>query len=255
MSKQIAVISCSDVARIALYINRAGKSLSTIMAETGADYGMNGGLFSGNKSLCNVKADGVVVNDPGWTEYGYTWDEGPDLTMEIIPSDKKNYIGCVCLKNAVKTPEPAYQPDMGGKRGRTAIGMAGDHLILYCTGDGTADASTPEELQKELIEQFQCDSALMLDGGGSSQCEFKGRKIPSRRKVANLILVYLKKEEEQPENGGDAADEGQPSTWAKAAWERSVKKGVLDGSNPSGACTREQLAVVLDRIGRLENGA
>ena len=195
MSKQTAIIPLSKVSKIQLYINAGKKSLAAIMAETGADCGMNGGLFSGSKSLCNVKADGKVVNDPGWTEYGYAWNTGPDISMDIIPNSKKNYIGCVQLKAG---KAPAYQPDMGGKRGRTAMGLAGSNLVLYCTGDGTADASTPEDLHTELLQKFQCDSALMLDGGGSSQCDFKGKKITASRVVANLILVYLKKEGDKP---------------------------------------------------------
>lgn len=195
MSKQTAIIPLSKVSKIQLYINAGKKSLAAIMAETGADYGMNGGLFSGSKSLCNVKADGKVVNDPGWNEYGYAWDDGIDISMNIIPNSKKNYIGCVQLKAG---KAPAYQPDMGGKRGRTAMGLAGSNLVLYCTGDGTADASTPEDLHTELLQKFQCDSALMLDGGGSSQCDFKGKKITASRVVANLILVYLKKEGDKP---------------------------------------------------------
>ena len=195
MSKQTAIIPLSKVSKIQLYINAGKKSLAAIMAETGADYGMNGGLFSGSKSLCNVKADGKVVNDPGWTEYGYAWDDGIDISMDIIPNSKKNYIGCVQLKAG---KAPAYQPDMGGKRGRTAMGLAGSNLVLYCTGDGTGDASTPEDLHTELLQKFQCDSALMLDGGGSSQCDFKGKKITASRVVANLILVYLKKEGDKP---------------------------------------------------------
>ena len=195
MSKQTAIVPLSSIDRIQLYINTGKKSLSAIMEETGADYGMNGGLFRGGKSLCNVKADGRVINNPGWTEYGYAWDDGPDIAMGIIPNSKKNYIGCVQLKEGKK---PAYQPDMGGKRGRTAMGIAGGNLILYCTGDGTADASTPEDLHTEMLKKFQCDSALMLDGGGSSQCDFKGKKITASRVVANLILVYLKKEGDKP---------------------------------------------------------
>lgn len=195
MSKQTAIIPLSKVSKIQLYINTGKKSLAAIMAETGADFGLNGGLFSGSKSLCNVKADGKVVNDPGWTEYGYAWNTGPDISMDIIPNSKKNYIGCVQLKAG---KDPAYQPDMGGKRGRTAMGLAGSNLVLYCTGDGTGDASTPEDLHTEMLQKFQCDSALMLDGGGSSQCDFKGKKITASRVVANLILVYLKKEGDKP---------------------------------------------------------
>lgn len=40
-----------------------------------------------------------------------------------------------------------------------------------------------------------------------------------------------------------------PGTWAKASWDKAVSKGILDGTNPQGAVTREMLAVVLDRLG------
>lgn len=49
---------------------------------------------------------------------------------------------------------------------------------------------------------------------------------------------------------------GQPgmgvSDWAKEAWDKAVAKGVLDGTDPQGAVTREMLAAVLDRLGLLE---
>ncbi len=38
------------------------------------------------------------------------------------------------------------------------------------------------------------------------------------------------------------------SDWAKAAWDKAVNKGVLDGTQPQGTVTREMLAVVLDRL-------
>ena len=43
----------------------------------------------------------------------------------------------------------------------------------------------------------------------------------------------------------------QPNPWAKSAWDKAVSQGILDGSDPQGACTREMLAVVLDRLGLL----
>ena len=40
-----------------------------------------------------------------------------------------------------------------------------------------------------------------------------------------------------------------PGTWAQESWDKAVSKGILDGTNPQGAVTREMLAVILDRIG------
>lgn len=193
MSKQTAIIPLANIDRIQLYINKSGKSLQTVMKETGADYGMNGGIFNGSKSLCNVKANGIIINGPGWKEFGYAWDSGADISMCILPDNHQNYLGCVVMKPYDGASAFSYPKDMGGTRGRTAMGIAGKNLILYCTGDGTKDAATPEGLQKEMVKKFQCDTALMLDGGGSSQCNFKGKTITASRRVANIVLVYLRK--------------------------------------------------------------
>uniref|UniRef100_UPI0018ABC357 N-acetylmuramoyl-L-alanine amidase family protein n=1 Tax=Flavonifractor plautii TaxID=292800 RepID=UPI0018ABC357 len=58
-------------------------------------------------------------------------------------------------------------------------------------GDGTGDAATPETLRDELAG-LGWSSAVMLDGGGSSQCDFGGERITASRKVHNWICVYLK---------------------------------------------------------------
>lgn len=43
-----------------------------------------------------------------------------------------------------------------------------------------------------------------------------------------------------------------PSSWAKESFDKATSKGILDGTNPQGAVTREMLAVVLDRLGLLD---
>ncbi len=42
--------------------------------------------------------------------------------------------------------------------------------------------------------------------------------------------------------------QNQPSPWAREAWEWARKEGLLDGTNPQGNVTREQLAIVLKRL-------
>ena len=41
------------------------------------------------------------------------------------------------------------------------------------------------------------------------------------------------------------------SAWAKAAWDKVTRKGVMDGTSPKAPLTREQLAAILDRLGLL----
>ncbi len=40
-----------------------------------------------------------------------------------------------------------------------------------------------------------------------------------------------------------------PSNWAKSSWDKAVKQGVVDGTDPLGPLTREQFVVILDRLG------
>lgn len=44
-------------------------------------------------------------------------------------------------------------------------------------------------------------------------------------------------------------EDNKPSSWAKAAWDKAVTKHIFDGTNPTAALTREQLAVILERLG------
>jgi hypothetical protein len=41
------------------------------------------------------------------------------------------------------------------------------------------------------------------------------------------------------------------SAWAKSAWDKAKKKGVMDGTMPKSPVTREQISAILDRLGLL----
>ena len=51
----------------------------------------------------------------------------------------------------------------------------------------------------------------------------------------------------QAEPGEDNAED-TPDVWATEAWEKTKDKGVLDGTRPRDNMTRQELAVVLDRL-------
>lgn len=51
---------------------------------------------------------------------------------------------------------------------------------------------------------------------------------------------------------GEAREE--PAPWAKGAWEKAVAAGVLDGTRPGEPITRQEVAVILDRLGALKGG-
>ena len=195
-------IPLGDIDRIRIYINAARKSLSAIRAETGADYLLNGTLYNMStfQPNCHLKAEGEVLCRPPYAVAGYAWQTGPDISMDTLPDDgQRNYIACTPLIVSGAPLNPlTYDVGQGGERGRSAIGIKDGRLALYCTRDGGSMARTPEQLRDDLAAAGW-DSAVMLDGGGSSQCDFAGQTVTSSRAVHDLILVYLKgKKEEDP---------------------------------------------------------
>jgi N-acetylmuramoyl-L-alanine amidase len=204
MSKYVASIPLGDIERVQIYINKSVKTLAEIKAETGADYLINGGLYQGPKAVCHLRADGRTYAKDPYTYWGYAWDTGPDITLRSVPAaERRNYICCVCLLRGGKAETLIYNRDVGGSRPRTAMGIKDGALCLYCTNSGR----TPEELQAELLA-LGWESAVMLDGGGSSQCDLAGKRIVSNRKVHNLILVYKRKR--APSEPDDSDKEDKP---------------------------------------------
>lgn len=41
----------------------------------------------------------------------------------------------------------------------------------------------------------------------------------------------------------------EPASWAKNAWESAKSQGILDGTRPTDSVTRQEMAVILDRLG------
>ena len=192
-------IPLQRIDRIRLYINTARKSLAAIRAETGAEYLLNGTLYDMASFLpvCHLKADGEVLCRPAYSVAGYAWDQGADIAMMTLPeAARRNYIACTPLVvDGKKVEARTYDPGQGGKRGRSAMGIKDGRLALYCTRDGGTMVRTPEQLRDDLLAAGW-ESAIMLDGGGSSQCDFAGQRVESSRAVHDVILVYLKKEGE-----------------------------------------------------------
>lgn len=188
-------IPLNSIEKISIYINRSKKTLSQIKQETKADYIINGGLYQGTQAVCHLKADNYVYAEDEYTYWGYGWNTN-DISMRVIPdSSCANYISCVeMIKDKKKKESMTYNLDVGGARPRSAMGLRDGNLMLYCS----QEKNTPESLQ-EFFYQDGFDSAIMLDGGGSTQCDFLGEKITSSRKVHNLILVYLKQNRVQKE--------------------------------------------------------
>ena len=196
MSNPCAVtVPLSKIERIQVYVNTRRKTLAQIMRETGADYGLNGTLYNMRTLAvnCHLKVDGKVLANPAYTVAGYAWDDGPDIRMDMLPNSARKYACTPIIVSGRALAKLTYDPGQGGMRGRSAMGIRGDCLALYCSRDGSGAARTPEGMRNDLVKAGW-DSAVMLDSGGSSQCDFQGQRITSSRRVQHYLLVYLKRE-------------------------------------------------------------
>ena len=197
--KATAWIPQSEILKMGIYINTGRKTLEAIKKETGADYVMNGGLFDSRfRAVCHLRADNFTWAEDPYNYHGYGWDVNEPRVMLSDDKDSVRNFICCCelIRNGAPIAEPIYNPDRGGRRGRTAMALdAEGNVVLWCSKDGSSYARTPEELRDELAE-LKVESAIMLDGGGSSQCDLNGITIKSTRVVQNLICIWMKKKGE-----------------------------------------------------------
>lgn len=214
MSKYIAVITRAAITRAAL-VEAGGRSMEQVKAACGCQYILNSWFYDTitGRPVGNLKIDGTVKAAAGWNGWGLTWDKGADIRLDILPDNGgASYLSGVELLTPTRGPGKAlsYSPEYGGTRGRSAVLLAGARVILYCSGDGTADAKTPEGLRDELVsigcryDQAANLRALGLDSGGSSQCDFgDGQRIYSARRVAGYLCVWTRQGGQEPPDKED----------------------------------------------------
>ena len=193
MSKYIATIPLADIERIAI-VTGNGRSMAQVKGD--ADYICNAGFYdmTTGRPVGHLKADGAVLAKEAWGCWGFAWDRA-DIKMAALPAAAKNYISGVEMLSPMIGIHDAmhYRPEVGGSRPRTAMALTGDKLLLYCADNPT----TPEAL-RDTLYKLGAETAIMLDGGGSSQCDFQGKKISSGRRVHNYLAVWLRKKEDKP---------------------------------------------------------
>lgn len=193
MRKYIASIPLADIARIAILTGN-GRSMAQVKGD--ADYICNAGFYNmtTGRPVGHLKADGAVLAKEVWGCWGFAWDRA-DIKMVALPAVAKNYIsGMEMLSPMIGIHDAMhYRPEVGGSRPRTAMALTGDKLLLYC-----ADSPTTPEALRDTLYKLGAETAIMLDGGGSSQCDFQGKKISSSRRVHNYLAVWLRKKEDEP---------------------------------------------------------
>nr|WP_207754535.1 N-acetylmuramoyl-L-alanine amidase [Pseudoflavonifractor phocaeensis] len=177
---------------MAIVVTNCSKTLAQVKEERGADYILNGGMWNPDGTPCRgLKVDGKLLSATPWGDLaGYGWDIPRDLAQTTDWQGYDNYIATSPLIVDGKPLEHIpYDSAQGGRRPRSAMGVVGDSLLLYCS----SDSITPEQLRDQLADRG-CSSAMMLDSGGSTQCDFNGQAIQAERKVHNWLCVWVKKE-------------------------------------------------------------
>ena len=209
MSKYIAVITRADIPRAAL-VEAGGRSMEQVKAACGCQYILNSWFYNTitGRPVGNLKIDGTVKAAAGWNGWGLTWDKGADIRLDILPDNGgASYLSGVELLTPTRGPGKAlsYSPEYGGTRGRSAVLLAGARVILYCSGDGTRDAKTPEALRDELVsigcryDQAANLRALGLDAGSSSNCDFgDGQRISNGKRVKGYLCIWTTEGGQQP---------------------------------------------------------
>lgn len=188
--------------KIQIYINNKYKNstktpseiISQIKSETGCDVILNGGLYdiSSWQPVCHLRVNNIQYSSDPYQYMGYGWDLANINYMASKDENRvKNFICCVALvENSQPISKLIYNSDIGGMRGRTAIGRKSDGtLLIYCVKDNSSEALTPEQLRTKMYE-LGCQDAIMLDGGKSSQCITPNGNVNGNRIVQNYICIW-----------------------------------------------------------------
>jgi len=265
MSKHIAVLPRTAITRAAL-VEAGGRSMEQVKAACGCQYILNAWFYDTitGRPVGNLKIDGAVKANAGWNGWGLIWDKGADIRLDVVPDNGgASYLSGVELLTPTRGPGKAlsYSPEYGGTRGRSAVLLAGARVILYCSGDGTADAKTPEGLRDELVtigcryDQAANLRALGLDAGSSSNCDFgDGQRISNGKRVKGYLCIWTKQDGQEPPEQEDKPMSKYTVTPSIGV---NIRKGPGTGYDKVGGYSKGTVITVLeerDGWGRTDKG-
>lgn len=194
----ITLIPHERITKIGLYVNTGRKTMTAIQEETGCTYILNGGLYDMAKfqAINHLTVDGKVLSANG-NPYGYGI-KGTTMTFSYGNNVKApDFLGAYpVLVRDGKATGAAAPVGLEGYRPRSAVGVTADgDIVLLCEqGNRSLDG-----IAQELVE-MGCDTAINLDGGGSSQCIFDGEALKASRIVHNYLLIWTGEQEDKPAN-------------------------------------------------------
>ena len=109
-----------------------------------------------------------------------------------------------------------------------------DHAEGYKLGlaSGHADVGHWFPKHGKSIDTLRADVAALMKGGGKEMTEAQVKDLMDQREKDLAARAV--------------------SDWARESWDKAKAAGLLDGSAPGGPLTREQAAVLLERLGLLK---
>lgn len=195
----IKLIPRERITKIGLYVNQDRKTMAAIQQETGCTYILNGGLFNRKKfqAINHLTVDGKVLSATS-TPYGYGI-KGTTMTFSYGNNVKApDFLGAYpVLVRDGKATGAAAPVGLEEYRPRSAVGVTADgDIVLLCE---QANRSL-DGISEELVE-MGCETAINLDGGGSSQCIFDGEALKASRIVHNYLLIWCDDAPDKPITG------------------------------------------------------
>ena len=188
-------IPMKSITKIALVQTNGKKTVAQVKAEQKCRYVLNCTLYDFKTfvPLCPCRINGKTLTTSKDGYWCYAFNSGPDFQMihSKNMNQYQNVFSCSTMLKDGQNTIFTYTKEQGGIRGRSAVGIDKDNnLVLFCSKDGTKDAYSPEKLRDFMKNTLGCVSAIMLDSGGSSSCDFNGKKITTTRKVANYLCIW-----------------------------------------------------------------
>lgn len=180
-------------AEMGIYVNKKKKTIEQIKAELNCDIICNLNLFNRNwTGACYTRADGQVVGTDGYGYFGFGFDRNDKVLSRgwSAVDTHANFFACydaVISGEQTDTEPPAWT---SGYKRRTVIGMVAGKVFIYCN----PTVETVPQLRARL-KAMGADEAIVLDGGGSTQCITPNGTVvssdPTPRKVHTLFWATL----------------------------------------------------------------
>lgn len=112
--------------------------------------------------------------------------------------------------------------------------LPGDVVIYDFPGGATTDHCG-------IVESVKGNYIVAIEGNTSTGDDSNGGEVMRRTRPLSQVVGVVRPK---------YIDE--PSGYAREAWKKAAEKGILDGTRPGEPVLRQQLAVVLDRLGLLD---